>query len=141
MVVNGNQLQLYVTNTSSGTKMPIARAQTVSLEFSNALIDVTTKQSNSWKENISGQRSFTLSADGLTTDNTAETGLVTINTLNGYALAGTQIFFDFGVGNARYQGSCFANGFSQSGGTDDAPTFSFTAEGTGELTFDPDITT
>lgn len=141
ITIQGNQLNLYVANTESGTKQRIAHAQTVALDFSNALIDVTTKDSNSWMEHLSGRRSFTVSADGLiddyaTTSTTRQTNIV----MGGFAIAGTVLFFDFGVGNARWQGSFFIDSFNQTGGSDAEPTYSISGTGTGALTYDADIT-
>ena len=141
ITVQGNNLQLYVDDmVASSGKIPFLHAQTVSLDFSNSLIDVTTKSSDSWMEKISGQRSFTLSADGLIDDyaTTSATGNTTVVT-GGYALAGTLLYFEFGIGNARYVGSGYISSFSQSGGTDDAPTYSVTLDGTGPLTYDTDV--
>ena len=150
ITVQGNDLQLYLgsdatrastTSGAAGERIPLAHAQTVTLDFSNALIDVTTKSSNSWMEKLSGQRSFTVSADGLVDDYaTAQTNSRDITALGGYALAGTQLYFEFGIDNARYVGSGFVSSFNQSGGTDDAPTFSITMDGTGELSYDADVT-
>ena len=138
-VTNANNLRILMVDSSSGTKIPIAEAQSASLSFSNSLIDVTTKSSNSWKEMISGQKGFSLSTDGLLDlgTTTGESGAVTIG---GWAIAGTQVYFDFGVGTQAYQGSGFISAFDQSGGTDDAPTFSLSIEGTGALTYDADTT-
>ena len=148
--INGNDLKLYiatdetrVTSTSgaAGERIPFAHAQTVTLDFSNSVIDVTTKDSNSWRQIISGQKSFTLSTDGLL-DNFLQTATDVRNTddINMYAINGTTLYFDFGVGNARFSGQGVISSLSQSGGTDDAATYSVTIDGSGELTWDSDIT-
>ena len=157
--INGNDLQLYygtaetratTTTGAAGERLPLAHAQTVSLEVSNSLIDVTTKASNSWKEMISGQKSFTLSADGLVDDYTASSPItareigdaVTANgsNISSVAINGTRLYFEFGVGNSRFTGSGFISSFSQTGGTDDAPTYSVSIESTGALAYDDDVT-
>lgn len=141
-IVNANNLQLYTSATSGGTHEAVGHAQTASLSYSNSLIDVTTKTSNAWMEKISGQRSFTISADGLL-DYATVTGQDIIGatgSLSAFALAGSEIFFQFGIGNSRYLGSGFISSFEQSGGTDDAPTYSITIEGNGTLSYDADVT-
>lgn len=146
-VVNANNLVIGLATTESTTSLydPIAHAQNASLSFSNALIDTTTKSSNSWMEKISGQRSFTLSSDGLV-DYAAATGMTDVvggggaGTISNIALAGTNVFFQFRIGMVGYRGNGFISAFEQSGGTDDAPTFSVTIEGNGELTYDSDLT-
>ena len=145
-IVNATQLVVRLATASGNTAYPIvAHAQNVSLSFSNSLIDVTTKASNSWMEKISGQRSFTLSTDGLL-DYAALSGATDVvggggtGTASALALAGTQVFFQFGIGDQGYKGAGFVASFEQSGGTDDAPTYSLSIEGTGELEFDSDFT-
>ena len=148
--INGNDLQLYsgtdatraaTTTGAAGERIPFANASTVSLDFSNSIIDTTTKDSNSWREIISGQKSFTVSADGLL-DNFASTSTTSRNSddINMYMLAGTTIYFEFGVGNARFVGSGIISSSSQSGGTDDTATWSVTIDGNGPLTWDADVT-
>lgn len=141
ITIQGNDLQLYVGDAANSSRLPLGHAQTVSLDFSNSLIDVTTKSSGAWAENISGQRSFTISADALIDDfGTTSSSDNTPVVLGGYAIAGTLLGFQFGVGNARYEGSFRIDSFSQTGGTDDAPTYSISGTGSGALTYDADIT-
>ena len=148
--INGNMLQLYsgtdatraVTTTgAAGERIPFAHANSVSIDVSNSVIDVTTKDSNSWRNIISGQKSWTASADGLL-DNFASTEVTVRNTddINMYALAGTTIYLEFGVGNARFVGSGVISSLSQTGGTDDAASYSISIEGNGPLTWDADVT-
>lgn len=136
-IVSSNNLRILVAADTSGdgsfngSKIPVAFSQSASLSFSNSLIDVTTKTSNAWAEKISGQRSFTLSTDGLLDFDNASA-----ISLGGYALAGQEVFFDFGIGTKAYVGSGFISSFEQSGGTDDAPTYSISVEGNGPLVYD-----
>lgn len=94
-------------------------------------------------QKISGQRSFSLSTDGLL-DFAAVSGSFDITGATGsasaLALAGTEVFFQFRIGDTGYKGSGFVSSFEQSGGTDDAPTYSVSIEGNGELMFDADLT-
>ena len=136
--VNGNNLRLWALNAATGDRIQFAHSQSVSLDISNSLIDITTKDSNSWMEKLSGQKSFSLSADGvLDYDVTATTAHDTI-VLADYAILGSEIFFDFGIdgGTATdpvYRGSGFITSLSQSGGTDEAPAYSISIDGNGAL--------
>ena len=138
--VNGNNLRLYALDAATGAKQQFGHSQTVSLDISNSLIDITTKDSNSWMEKLSGQKSFSLSADGILDYDT--TGTHDTVVLADYAIAGSEIFFDFGItedgtvstGDVLYAGSGFISSFGQSGGTDDAPTYSLSLDGNGALT-------
>lgn len=150
-IVNANDLQLYAgsnatrattTTGAEGERIPFAHAQSVSLSTSNSLIDITTKSSDSWADKISGQKSFTLSTTGLVDYDTSTTSRST-NALAAYAIAGTggatRIFFEFGILDVRYVGSAYISSIEQSGGTDDAPTYTVSLDSVGELTFDTDV--
>lgn len=105
-IVNANQLVLRASTTapSNALSPAVAHAQNASLSFSNSLIDTTTKSSNSWMQKISGQRSFSLSADGLL-DYAAVSGAIDVvgaggaGTLSALALSGAEVIFQFGIGN------------------------------------------
>ena len=138
--VNANNLRLYaIDGDGTGTRIQLAHAQTVTLDISNALIDITTKDSNSWTERLSGQRTFTLSSDGVLDYDT--TGTHDTVALADFAIAGTELHFSFGVtadgtlstGDVVYTGSGFVSSFGQTGGTDDAPTYSISLDGNGAL--------
>ena len=139
MVINGNDFVLTTASTSGGTKQVHAHAQTASISFSNSLTESTTKSSNSWMENISGRKSFTLSTDGLI-DYATVAESENIVSLTNLAIAGTEVFFTVtgdptvGTGNISYQGSGFIDSLEQSGGSDDVATWSLSITGNGALT-------
>ena len=92
-------------------------------------------------ERLSGQKSFSVSVDGLL-DYATTSGQTNGVALADYLIAGTELFFDIGVtatagaiaaGDVVYRGSGFISSFAQSGGTDDAPTYSLTLDGNGAL--------
>ena len=145
-LVNANNLKIGIATAASDTQYPfLAHAQDASLSFSNSLIDVTTKSSNSWMQKISGQKSFSLSSSGLldyadVADAANVVGTGGAGSLSTLALAGTQIYFQFTIGTQGYKGSGFVSSLDQSGGTDDAPTYSISIEGTGVLEFDSNVT-
>ena len=140
-LVNGNNLRLYaIDGDGTGTRIQLAHSQTVNLDISNSLIDITTKDSNSWMEKLSGQRSFSVSTDGLLDYDT--TGTHDGPALADFAIAGTELHFSFGItvggtlstGDVVYTGSGFVSSFNQSGGTDDSPTYSISIDSNGALT-------
>ena len=137
-VINGNDFVLTAASTSNGSKQVFAHAQTASISFSNSLIETTTKSSNSWMENISGRKSFTISTDGLIDYLTVATADNVVS-LTDLAIAGTEIFFAItgdetvGTGKITYEGSAFIDSLEQSGGSDDVATWSLSATGNGAL--------
>ena len=142
-VINGNDFVLTGIGTSGGTKQVFAHAQTASIDFSNALIETTTKSSNSWAEFISGRKGFTISTDGLIDYATVATALNVVTLTDMAIQDGSntgEIFFTItgdtveGTGNISYQGSARIDSLNQTGGTDDVATWSLSATGNGALT-------
>ena len=132
---NGNDLVLAIHSTS-GSEVKFAHSQTASIAFSNSLIDVTTKDSNSWDEMISGRKSFTISADGLVDFDDVAAATSTEGFAD-YAIAGTKLFFTFerpatglSAGDMEgWSGSAFIESFDVSAGTDDVVTYSVSLKG------------
>ena len=146
-LVNANAVVIGLATTESNTAYsPLAHSNNASLSFSNSLIDVTTKSSNAWAEKISGERSWNLSSDGFVdyatvADEFDVVGDGAAGTASALALAGTKVFIQFRIGNQGYKGEGFITSFDQSGGTNDAPTYSISLEGTDMLEFDANVTT
>ena len=130
---NGNDLVLKYAITEAGTKEVFAHATSCTISFSNSLIDVTTKDSNSFEEMISGRKSFTLSSDGLM-DYSSTTDAHNFEAVADVAIAGTKIFFTYGVGSDTYEGEAFMESFDANGESDGAATYSVSLKGTGALT-------
>lgn len=147
--INGNDLKLYVgsdatragTETGAeGERIPFAQSQSVSLDLSDAVIDVTTKSSESFREIISGQITGSLSFDGLMDDLIeSSTTFRTASTALGYFLDREPIFWEFGVADARVVGSGMITNLTNTAGVDDAAVYSGTIESTGVITFDADV--
>ncbi len=154
-IVNANNVTLLIAttdpaaNSANTTLRAIGEATSVTLDISRENIVITSKSSNSYVERIPGVRDWTASGEGFLnyaqeTEGGADGAVVgtdNANELFAYQDGGTQIFIRFGVGDSRYIGSGYLTSVSQSGGTDDAPTYSFSLEGNGEITFDSDVTT
>ena len=136
---NGNDLVLAI-GSSDSNETKFAHAQTASISFSNSLIDVTTKDSNSWDEMISGRKSFTISTDGLA-DFDDVASATSAEGFSDVALAGTIVFFEFQRPSASlttgdmtgWTGTALIESFDISGASDDAVTYSVSLKGTGQL--------
>ena len=136
---NGNDLVLAIDETS-GSEVKFAHAQNCSISFSNALIDTTTKDSDSWAEMITGRRSFTLSTSGLADFDDVASSQST-EQFSDLARNGTQIFFTFqrsatGLSSGDmtgWSGRGFIESFEVSAESDAAVTFSVSITGSGEL--------
>ena len=154
-VVNANNVELLIldsapaANAANTTLRKIGEATSFTLDISRENIVITSKASNSYVERIPGVRDWTASGEGFLNyaqeaENLAQGGAA-VGTDNAPELfafmdAGTEIHVRFGVADERFISSGYLTSVSQSGGTDDAPTYSFSLEGNGEITFDADVT-
>jgi len=139
-IFNGTDLILKVSESSGGTEYKLLHSQNVSLSVNADTIDVSTKDSSGWRDLIGGQKSFSLSADGLydyspTAGTTTDPSDLVTQMLNR-----TEVTFTFtyggslSAGDTYYTGSGLVTSFEVSGGVEDAPTYSVSIEGTGALT-------
>jgi len=97
--------------------------------------DISTKDSAGWMEVLEGQKSWTLSGEGLVVYN--QTGKTTPDEI--YTLLSTRAAVAIEFGSAAtdekyYTGSGFFTEFSTDAGVEDNATFSFSFQGTGVLT-------
>ena len=139
---NGNDLVLAIGDGTVTTPAPLrfAHADSSSISFSNSLIDVTTKDSDSWEEMITGRKSFTISASGLA-DFDDVTSATSTEQFSDLALAGTLVAFTFQrpatnltAGDLEgWSGEAFIESFDVDAPSDDKVTFSVSLKGTGPL--------
>ena len=135
-IFNGTDLILKVSPASAGAAVKLMHSQNVSLSMNVDTIDISTKDSAGFRDLLGGQKSFSLSADGLM-DFEAAAGDTDVQELFTQALARTAVTFVFGIDDAslyNMSGSGFITSIEVSGGTEDAPTYSVSIEGTGALT-------
>ena len=137
---NGNDLVLAIDDVS-GSEVKFAHATSASISFSNALIDTTTKDSNSWAEMITGRRSFSISTDGLA-DFDDVASAQSAEQFSDLARNGTKVFFTFkrsdsGLSSGDFTGwtgEGFIESFEVSTESDAAATYSVSITGSGALT-------
>ena len=135
-IFNGTELILKVSPSDGGAVAKLMHSQNVSLSTNVDTIDITTKDSSGFRELLGGTKSFSLSADGLM-DFEAVTGDTDVEELFAQMLDRTAVTFTFALASAAgytVTGSGFLTSLEISGGTEDAPTYSVSIEGTGALT-------
>ena len=138
-IFNGTDLILKVLNQASGgTEEKLMHSQNVSISMNVDTIDISTKDSSGFRELLGGQKSFSLSPDGLMDFNSAGT-VTEVDELFDQMFGRTAVTFTFGLsspatGDYTYTGSGFITSLEVSGGTEDAPTYSVAIEGSGSLT-------
>ena len=136
-IFNGTDLILKVLNQASGgTEEKLMHSQNVSISMNVDTIDISTKDSSGFRELLGGQKSFSLSADGLM-DFSATAGDTDVAELFDQMMDRTAVDFIFALATpAGYTitGDGFITSLEISGGTEDAPTYSVSIEGTGAIT-------
>ncbi len=135
-IFNGTDLILKVSPSSGGVEAKLMHSQNVSLSMNVDTIDISTKDSSGWRDLLGGQKSFSLSADGLM-DFAGVAADTEVDELFDQMFARTAVTFTFALSTpAGYTitGSGFITSLEISGGTEDAPTYSCSIEGTGALT-------
>ena len=113
----------------------VGKMTSASLSVSMATRDTSTKQSAGWMEVLEGQKSWTLSGEGLVVYNNA--GKATPDDIYTYLSNRTAVAIEFGsetTDEKYYSGSGFFTEFTTDAGVEDNATFSFSFQGTGVLT-------
>ena len=135
-IFNGTDLILKVSPSSGGTQAKLMHSQNVSLSVNVDTIDISTKDSSGFRDLLGGQKSFSLSADGLM-DFAGVAGDTEVDELLDQMMARTAVTFTFALdvpAGYTITGSGFLTSLEISGGTEDAPTYSCSIEGSGTLT-------
>ena len=133
-IFNGTDLILKVSPSSGGAEAKLMHSQNVSLSMNVDTIDISTKDSAGFRDLLGGQKSFSLSADGLydyspTAGTTTDPSDLVTQMLNR-----TEVTFTFtyggslSAGDTYYTGSGLVTSFEVSGGVEDAPTYSISIE-------------
>lgn len=138
-IFNGTDLILKVSPSDGGTAAKLMHSTSVSLDIAMDTIDVSTKDSAGYLEIIGGQKSFSLSADGLMDFNPTTVANTEVDELTTQMLARTAVTFEFtlastATGDYYYSGSGYLTSITVSGGVEDAPVYSCTIQGTAALT-------
>ena len=136
-IFNGTDLVLKVQAAAgSADEFVILHSTSCTLDVAMDTIDISTKDSSGNREIIGGQKSFTLSADGLM-DYTSKATTTDPDELFTSLDNRTAVTFTFALNTQagyKHTGSGFITSLSISGGVEDAPTFSVSIDGTGALT-------
>lgn len=113
----------------------VGKMTSASLSISMATRDTSTKDSAGWMEVLEGQKSWTLSGDGLVVYNLS--GKSTPDDLFTHLADRDNLYVKFGstsTDEIAYSGRGFITEFSNEAGFEDNVTYSFSFQGTGTLT-------
>ena len=113
----------------------VGKMTSASLSVTMATRDISTKDSAGWMEVLEGQKSWTLSGEGLVVYN--NTGKATPDDIYTYLSNRTAVTIEFGsetTDEKYYTGSGYFTEFSTDAGVEDNATFSFSFQGTNTLT-------
>ena len=122
-------------STDGVTYSEVGRCTSASLSVSMETRDTSNKDSAGWRELLEGQKSWSLSGDGLVTYNIASAD--GYSDLWGYLTARTKLYVKFcstTTDEKYYSGQGFLTSLDQEAGMEDNVTYSFSFEGTAALT-------
>lgn len=135
-IFNGSDLILKIQAAAGAAdEFKLMHSQNVSLSYNVDTIDITTKDSSGNRTLLGGTKSFSLSADGLM-DFTSSGSTTDVDELFTSSRNRTSVTFTFALDTPagyKYTGSGFITSLEISGGTEDAPTYSATIEGSGDI--------
>lgn len=153
----GNDVMLWVKDSSNGTYNSIAGATNCTLDINQDILEVASKDNGQWIENIAGNLSWSMSSEALFTLTPANASQHTLPDLYDLMKNHTQIYVTFGTINtganvtvdfdnginededwspsATYQraGTAYISELSLNGGDGEIATFSITLTGVGAL--------
>ena len=138
--IQGNDFVVTGAITEAGTQELFLHANSCSIDHTNAVIDVTTRDNDSASEYLSGRTSYTLSVDGVIDYDDASTASLNSVELFDLAQTGATIFWVssgsqiVGTGRVTYSGQAIITSFSQTGASDETATYSMSLQGTGLIT-------
>ena len=115
----------------------VGKMTNASLSVTMATRDASTKDSAGWMEVLEGQKSWTLSGEGLVVY--SNSGKVTPNDIYTHLSNRAVIHIEFGsesTDEKYYKGTGYFTEFSTDAGVEDNATFSFSFQGTSTLTQD-----
>ena len=121
-------------STDGTTYSTVGRCTSASLSTSMETRDSSNKDSAGWRELLEGQRSWSLSGDGLVSYNI--TGKSGFDDLFGYVNGRTNLYVKFGsttTDEKYYSGQGYLTSLDQEAGMEDNTSYSFSFEGTGAL--------
>jgi predicted secreted protein len=133
-VMNSTDVVIRI-GTDGLTYETIGKMTNASLSVTMGTRDVSTKDSSGWMEVLEGQKSWTLSGEGLVVYNNS--GKATPDDIYGYLSGRTLLYVEFGstaTDEKYYSGTGYVTEFSTDAGVEDNVTFSFSFQGTGTLT-------
>ena len=126
VILNGNALNIRFADNLVDTRVQISNLTNVSLDIVNNLVEVTTEDTNTWKEHTPGIKSVQLSFDAVLDASEHYSDVDT-------AIEGSSMLIFFGAAQGSRQGTGFLSNVTVTGGTDDRPTINGTIEITGRL--------
>jgi predicted secreted protein len=135
-IFNGTDLVLKVQAANGAAdEFKLLHSTSCSLSMNMDTIDISTKDSSGFRDLLGGQKSFSLSADGLM--DFLDTGSTTDpEELFTEMMARNPVTFTFALATPaghKYTGSGFITSLEVTGGVEDAPTYSVSIEGTGAI--------
>ena len=124
-------IEVLTTGETAGDYEPIGHSTSASISFSKDLIDITTKDSDGYQENVSGLTSFELSTDALQDINSDLEFKDFFNDINNSNEVSVR--FAERTSGTKWEGSGYISSVSMDAGVEEATTYSVSITGTASV--------
>jgi len=134
-VMNATDVLVSISTDGGSTYTVIGKATSAGLSVTMDTRDTSTKDSAGWRELLEGQKSWSLTCDGLVCYNIS--GKEDASDLFGYLKDRTLVTVKFGsagTGEKVYSGTAYVTSISQDAGVEDNVSWSCSFEGSAALT-------
>lgn len=136
-IEQGTKFKLYEL-ASGGTKKLIANLRSNGINFEGETIDISTKESNNWRQYMGGYRSFSIEANGLV-DFDAGGSKTDASALLAHFMNNTTltVVSESDSGGPSFEGDTIISNFDITADHENAIEFTLTLQGTGAITITP----
>jgi predicted secreted protein len=121
---------LEIRTEANGLGQRLGGTKSANISWTNGLVDVTSSDSDGWKEQVSGLMEFTVDVEGIVAKGAEGFATLKQCSLNGLPVYVTLIDQEEGF---SYEGKTFISDFAKDKSYEEAGTYSATLSGTGKL--------
>ena len=133
---NGNLLNIYISTDNGVTKKLAVCMTSGEISVETNVIDATSKCDDGYTGQKPGNKSWSISGEGFSNRDAADSGQLSLRELMSIWQADTQflVYWKDAAGSYRnYNGSAFLTSITETAATDELVQFSFEIQGTGTL--------
>lgn len=121
---------LEIRSEANGLGVRLGGTKSANISWTNGLVDITSADSDGWKEQVSGLKEWTVDVEGIVAKGAQGFATLKQRSLEGLPVYVTLIDPEEGF---SYEGKTFVSDFAKDKSYEEAGTYSATLSGTGKL--------